>query len=41
MNDIQQKISEINGQRIAEEMDGKGYFLLPQFLPVKYCKQLI
>jgi len=24
MNDVQQKIFEINGQRIAEEMDGKG-----------------
>jgi hypothetical protein len=41
MNDIQPKISEINGQRIAEEMDEKGYILLSQFLPVKYCKELI
>ena len=41
MNDVQQKISEINGQKIAEEMDEKGYILLSQFLPVKYCKELI
>jgi uncharacterized protein len=41
MNDIQQKISEINGQKIAEGMDEKGYILLSQFLPVKYCKELI
>ena len=41
MNDIQQKISEINVQKIAEEMDEKGYFLLSQFLPAKYCKELI
>jgi len=38
MNDIQQKISQINGQKIAEEMDKKGYILLSQFLRVKYCK---
>jgi len=41
MNDIQQKISEINGQKIGEEMDEKGYVLLSQFLPVKYCKEFI
>jgi hypothetical protein len=41
MNDIQQKISEINGQMIAKEMDEKGYILVSQFLPVKYCKELI
>lgn len=41
MNDIQQKISQINGQKIAEGMDEKGYILLSQFLPVKYCKELI
>ena len=41
MNDIQQKISEIKVQKIAEEMDEKGYILLSQFLPVKYCKELI
>ncbi len=41
MNDIQQKISEINGQRIAQDMDEKGYILLSQFLPVKYCKEII
>jgi len=41
MNDIEQKISEINGQKIAEGMDEKGYILLSQFLPVKYCKDLI
>ena len=40
MNDIQQKISQINGQKIAEGMDEKGYILLSQFLPVKYCKEL-
>ncbi|TLX67105.1 MAG: prolyl 4-hydroxylase subunit alpha [Thaumarchaeota archaeon] len=41
MNDIEQKINKINGQQIAEEMDEKGYILLSQFLPVKYCKELI
>ena len=41
MNDIKQKISEINGQKIGEEMDEKGYVLLSQFLPVKYCKEFI
>src|SRR5206468_5966949 len=41
MNDIEQKISEINGQKIGEEMDEKEYILLSQFLPVKYCKELI
>lgn len=41
MNDIQQKISEINVQKVGEEMDEKGYFLLSQFLPAKYCKELI
>jgi len=41
MNDVQQKISEINGQKIAEQMNEKGYILLSQFLPVKYCKELI
>ncbi|MDW0139770.1 MAG: hypothetical protein QOK86_08525, partial [Nitrososphaeraceae archaeon] len=41
MNDIQQKISEINVQKVVEEMDEKGYFLLSQFLPAKYCKELI
>jgi hypothetical protein len=41
MIDVQQKIFEINGQRIAEEMDKKGYVLLSQFLPAKYCKEVI
>jgi len=41
MNDFQQKISEINVQKVAEGMNEKGYFLLPQFLPAKYCKELI
>jgi hypothetical protein len=41
MNDIQQKITEINGQKIAEEMHERGYSLLSQFLPVKYCKEFI
>ena len=41
MNEFQQKISEINVQNVAEGMNGKGYFLLSQFLPAKYCKELI
>ena len=41
MNDIHQKISQMDAQKIAEEMDEKGYIILSRFLPAKYCKQLI
>jgi hypothetical protein len=39
--EIQQKISQMDGQKIAEEMNEKGYILLSRFLPAKYCKELI
>ena len=41
MNDIQQKISQIDTEKIAEQMDEKGYIILSRFLPAKYCKELI
>jgi hypothetical protein len=41
MDDIQQKISSINSQGVSEAMHDKGYVLLSQFLPVKYCNELI
>jgi len=41
MDDIQLKISGINDEMMSEGMNQKGYFLMPQFLPVNYCKDII
>jgi hypothetical protein len=41
MDDMQLKISGIDDQMLSEGMNEKGYFLIPQFLPVNYCKDLI
>jgi uncharacterized protein len=41
MDDIQQKISSIDSQGVSEAMHDKGYVLLSQFLPKKYCNELI
>jgi hypothetical protein len=41
MDDVQQKISRIDSQGVSEAMHDKGYVLLSQFLPVKYCNELI
>ena len=41
MDDIQQKIFSIDSQGVSESMHDKGYVLLSQFLPKKYCNELI
>ena len=40
-NVISEKISDIDWQRITEEMNEKGYALVLQFLPNQYCEELI
>jgi uncharacterized protein len=38
---ISEKISEIEWQRITEEINEKGFVLVLQFLPAQYCEELI
>lgn len=38
---MQEKISDIDWQKVTEEMNEKGYALISQFLPVQYCIELI
>jgi hypothetical protein len=40
-NVISEKISDIDWQRVTEEMNEKGYALVLQFLPNQYCEELI
>lgn len=41
MDDIHLKISGIDEEILSEGMNQQGYVLLPEFLPIKYCKELI
>ena len=38
---ISEEISGIDWQRVAEELNEKGYALVSRFLPVQYCDELI
>lgn len=38
---ISEKISGIDWQRVTKEMNGKGYVLVLQFLPNRYCEELV
>jgi uncharacterized protein len=38
---IREKISAINWQSVTDEMNKKGYSLVPQFLHYRYCKEYI
>lgn len=38
---ISEKISGIDWQRVTKEMNGKGYALVLQFLPNRYCEELV
>ncbi len=38
---VQEKISEIDWQLVSEEMNTKGYSLVPRFLNDQYCKERI
>jgi hypothetical protein len=38
---VQEKISEIDWQLVSEEMNAKGYSLVPRFLNDQYCKERI
>ncbi|MGH9926595.1 MAG: 2OG-Fe(II) oxygenase, partial [Nitrososphaeraceae archaeon] len=38
---IREKISAINWQSVMDEMNKKGYSLVPQFLHYRYCKEFI
>jgi hypothetical protein len=39
--EVKEKISEINWQFVSDEMNARGYSLVPQFLHDQYCKELI
>ena len=41
MKSIHQKIEDIGWQRVAEEINEKGYAIVPQFLPAQSCNDLI
>ena len=38
---VREKISEIDWQSVTNEMNQRGYSLVPQFLPDQYCKGLV
>jgi hypothetical protein len=38
---VREKISEIDWQSVTNEMNQRGYSLVPQFLPDRYCKGLV
>jgi uncharacterized protein len=38
---VREKISEIDWQSVTNEMNQRGYSLVPQFLPDQYCKELV
>jgi hypothetical protein len=38
---VKEKISEINWDSVSDEMNARGYSLVPQFLDDQYCKELI
>ncbi|HXW12643.1 MAG TPA: 2OG-Fe(II) oxygenase [Nitrososphaeraceae archaeon] len=38
---VREKISEIDWQLVSEEMNAKGYSLIPRFLNDQYCKERI
>jgi hypothetical protein len=38
---VKEKISEINWESVSNEMNARGYSLVPQFLHDRYCKELI
>lgn len=38
---VREKISEIDWQLVSEEMNAKGYSLVPRFLNDQYCKERI
>ena len=41
MKNIKEKLSDIDWQTITEEMNQKGYGLVPKLLSDENCKQLI
>jgi hypothetical protein len=38
---MQEKISGIHWQTVSEQMNEKGYALVPGFLPLQYCEELV
>ena len=41
MNDLQQRITDIDWQAVTENMNEKGYSGMSQFLPIQNCNELI
>ena len=41
MKNTHDKIAEIDWQRVTDELNQKGYAIVPQFLPNQFCQELI
>ncbi|MFZ0646686.1 MAG: 2OG-Fe(II) oxygenase [Nitrososphaeraceae archaeon] len=41
MKNMYEKVASTNWQKVTGEINGKGYAMVPQFLPAQFCDELI
>src|SRR5690349_868694 len=41
MKDTEEKLSSVDWERVTEEMNAKGYAIIPDVIPDEQCEQLV